>query len=539
MPFLGNYADVDIDGLTAIDSVNSADTVPVDDGDTGTNRKATMSQVKDFILSSPVNTQATTDTATLGSELVTNGAFSADSDWTKGTNWAIAAGVATLTLDGATEGALAQDISVTSGSKYVVQWKQTNSEVNNATITPSIGASSGLAFSAMDTNVVTVQQIITAAATGAVSLAFTPSDGSSGTIVIDDVSVKEITPIPALLCLLDSDGNIETEIRCVEAGGANLSFGLYALQCCTTGIGNIALGQGVLQNATTGQYNIGLGQNSLNKLTVGSYNSGFGYSTLLNNLTGISNIAFGHNALYANTSGNYNSAFGYQALFGNTTGSQNGAFGYSCLYANTIGVGNFAFGHVALALNQGNYCTAIGHSSGRYTIAGGDLTDYDNITCLGYDSRASGDNQVQLGNSSTTTYAYGAVQDRSDERDKADIEDTDLGLEFIEALRPRQFRWDYREDYLESVENEETGEKELVEIPRDGSKKRNRMHQGLIAQEVKEVMDDLGVDFGGYQDHAINEGCDVLSLGYQEFIAPLIKAIQELSARVKDLEARG
>jgi hypothetical protein len=49
-----------------------------------------------------------------------------------------------------------------------------------------------------------------------------------------------------------------------------------------------------------------------------------------------------------------------------------------------------------------------------------------------------------------------------------------------------------------------------------------------VAQEVKVTMDAMGVDFGGYQDHSIKGGDAVLSLGYEELIAPLIKAIQEL-----------
>jgi hypothetical protein len=72
----------------------------------------------------------------------------------------------------------------------------------------------------------------------------------------------------------------------------------------------------------------------------------------------------------------------------------------------------------------------------------------------------------------------------------------------------------------------------LSNIVTDGSKKRNRFHQGFIAQEVME----LNTGFGGVQDHKINGGDDVLSLGYDEFIPPLVKAIQELTERVKELE---
>jgi hypothetical protein len=72
----------------------------------------------------------------------------------------------------------------------------------------------------------------------------------------------------------------------------------------------------------------------------------------------------------------------------------------------------------------------------------------------------------------------------------------------------------------------------------DGSKKRNRFHHGLIAQEVKAVLDAKGIDFGGFQDHKVTGGDDVLSIGYEELIAPMLKAIQELSAKVSELEAK-
>ncbi len=174
------------------------------------------------------------------------------------------------------------------------------------------------------------------------------------------------------------------------------------------------------------------------------------------------------------------------------------------------------------------------------TSAGSSITTETNATCLGNNAQVTASSQVQLGNSSTTTYAYGAVQDRSDERDKADIQDVHLGLDFIEALTPRSYKFDYREDYREHTEDEEGNfipdTRQLGDITHDGTHKRSRLHCGLVAQEVKQVMDDLGVDFAGYQDHSLNGGQDVLSIGYGELIAPMIKAIQELKARVEALE---
>jgi trimeric autotransporter adhesin len=120
----------------------------------------------------------------------------------------------------------------------------------------------------------------------------------------------------------------------------------------------------------------------------------------------------------------------------------------------------------------------------------------------------------------------------------------------VRALRPVDFRWDLREGYrpaqpaapdANASEAERTAYQgrlkrwaeasRLGNLAHDGSKKRTRFHHGLVAQEVADVIKRTGVDFGGYQDHAVKGGDDALSLGYEEFIAPLIKAVQELAAR--------
>lgn len=183
-------------------------------------------------------------------------------------------------------------------------------------------------------------------------------------------------------------------------------------------------------------------------------------------------------------------------------------------------------------LTNGSSNVFLGQNAGRTLVSGADNTGTANSVALGFATQVSGDNQVQLGNSSTTTYVYGTVQNRSDERDKADIRDTELGLDFVNALRPVDYRWDMREDY---VEHDDEGAVVAVH-ERDGSKKRERFHHGLVAQEVAEVLEQQGVDFGGLQDHARDGGADVLSIGYDELIGPLIRAVQQLTARVAELE---
>jgi hypothetical protein len=257
--------------------------------------------------------------------------------------------------------------------------------------------------------------------------------------------------------------------------------------------------------------------------------------------SGGQNTVFGVSAGGSPTSSN-NTAIGYSAAAGLGVGALNNTIvGSLALQSGNIS-SNSALGYGALnALSSGGGCTAIG------TAALSASTNISNSSGLGASAAVTGSNQVQLGDSSTTTYVYGTVQNRSDIRDKADIRDTQLGLGFINALRPVDYKWDARDDYKPPMPEDLTDKEamaawceacDLSNITHDGSKKRNRYHHGLIAQEVKAVLDAQGIDFGGYQDHKVQGGQDVMSIGYDELIAPLIKAIQELTARVKELEAK-
>jgi hypothetical protein len=261
------------------------------------------------------------------------------------------------------------------------------------------------------------------------------------------------------------------------------------------------------------------------------------------------------------SSGTSNTVFGSTAHASATTGSQNTIIGRAAGNALTVATNCTAIGNQALINGTAGANTAIGSIALSALTAGAgyanntalgyaalsSLTAYSNATGLGANTDVTGNNQVQIGDAATTTYVYGTVQNRSDLRDKTEIRDTQLGLSFINSLRPVDYKWDMREDYKPArpydVENKEEmaiwlEACKLSNINRDGSKKRNRLHHGLIAQEVKAVLDAQGIDFGGFQDHKVAGGDDVLSIGYDELIAPLIKAIQELTARVQQLEAK-
>ena len=247
-------------------------------------------------------------------------------------------------------------------------------------------------------------------------------------------------------------------------------------------------------------------------------------SSTLDKSNGGNNIAIGNWAMSNSTTGSYNIAIGDSSMF-NTVGDNNVAVGYSSGNSIDSGLNNTLVGtESGYNITTGTNNTVIGYRA-AYSTINGTIT---NSTFLGANTDVTGSNQVQLGDSSTSTYVYGTVQNRSDERDKADIRDTVLGLDFIKQLRPVDFKWNYREDYTEVAQDGT-----ISHLPNDGSKTRNRYHHGVIAQEVKSVIDSSGLDFGGYQDHSVSGGSDVKSIGYDEFVGPLIKAVQQLSSIVE------
>ena len=122
-----------------------------------------------------------------------------------------------------------------------------------------------------------------------------------------------------------------------------------------------------------------------------------------------------------------------------------------------------------------------------------------------------------------TIYSNTGTINTSDQRLKTEIAPSQLGLNFINELNPVSYK------FIEG--GKEIVDGDIVSIP--GS----RTHYGLIAQEVKTVLDESGVaDFAGWVKMDIAEEDSMQGLRYDQFIAPLIKAVQELTARVKALE---
>ena len=138
-------------------------------------------------------------------------------------------------------------------------------------------------------------------------------------------------------------------------------------------------------------------------------------------------------------------------------------------------------------------------------------------------------------------FATTATISTSDRNEKTEISGSDLGLNLIKKLKPVKYKF---------INNTS-----------------DRFHYGLISQDVSSSLGELGVptkDFAGYiETHHYTSGSyqipnvddlDKLDieeknidnwqhikgygLRYEEFISPMIKAIQQLSEKVEELEAR-
>jgi len=131
----------------------------------------------------------------------------------------------------------------------------------------------------------------------------------------------------------------------------------------------------------------------------------------------------------------------------------------------------------------------------------------------------------------TSVWAANGTIQTSDERAKTEIADSALGTSFIKALRPVSFKWI------------EGGKKPTGELDDENnwlyeSVPGSRTHWGFIAQEVKAAIDSAGVDFGGWILSEKEDPDSTQALRYDQFIAPLTKALQEALERIEILETK-
>lgn len=294
-------------------------------------------------------------------------------------------------------------------------------------------------------------------------------------------------------------------------GYFNTAMGFNSLYLNSTGYWNTAVGSSSLATNSSGYENTALGLGTLYLNTSGYDNTAIGVQSLRENTTGSQNTATGFRSLYSNTSGTYNTAVGWYSLYSNTVMSQNTAVGYHSLSSNNQGSGNTAVGSYALRFNSsGSYNTCVGSS------AGFSITTGSSLTCLGNNSEPSSPtatNQITLGDNLITSLRCNVttITSLSDARDKKNIRDLDLGIDFLMKIQPRLFNWDKREWYENNIS--------------DGSKIQETPTAGFIAQELDSVQIKENAE---WLNLVLKDNPEKLEATPGNLFPVVVKAIQEL-----------
>ena len=271
-------------------------------------------------------------------------------------------------------------------------------------------------------------------------------------------------------------------------------------------------------NASAPSTSTAFGVNVLGSST-GDDNVGVGYLSLLSNGAGVGNVAIGREALRDNVNAGSSVAVGRNAAsFSESSGVT--AIGTQALFANVSGVGLAAVGYQALSQSTGSQNTALGY------LAGLSVTSGSNLTLVGWNaqpSAATTTNEITLGDAAVATLrcAVTSITAISDARDKADVQDLTLGLDFLKTVHPVQFKWDRRDWYADGVS--------------DGSKKRAAFEPGFIAQELDAAQTAANAQ---WLSLVLKENPDRLEATPMRLFPVVVKACQELAAKVQAAEAR-
>jgi hypothetical protein len=310
--------------------------------------------------------------------------------------------------------------------------------------------------------------------------------------------------------------------------GNNVTVSGVAIDSPTTN--SIAVGTNALASVTTGLRNIAIGTDALSSITTGNNSVAIGNNALKNwNNVNVC-VAVGTDSLMSNIVGTQNTAFGFQTLK-NTTAANNSAFGHNALNNNLAGTGNAAFGSLAATtFTSGGSNTFIGFQAG-YALASGNNNIFVGVSGVGPTFLSSGDNniligniaqpstpivndEITLGNSANTVLrcAVTSITSLSDSRDKEEVAELAVGLEFVKELNPVSFVWNDRN---------ESGKHGVKDF-------------GFIAQDLKstqekyEMAETLGLVYEANPEK--------LEASYGKLIPILVQAIKELSAKVEALE---
>ena len=334
----------------------------------------------------------------------------------------------------------------------------------------------------------------------------------------------------------------------VTTGTQNTLVGGLAGDALTTGTDNVAIGYAALSAEDAHGLNVAIGSQALRVQNAGAnaYNVGIGYNAGGSISTGVNNTLLGGVAGDALTTGTDNIAIGFTALSTDTEGNKTTAIGRTALLSQNFTTSTDSY-NVAVGYDAGRNVTTGTQNTYIGGLAGDTVTTGTNNTLVGYNVDCQNSvNAIGIGHgfdSASDFFKFGKASNvvsnnftanatfsrSSDQRWKKDITtNTDCGLDFIKALRTVTYKWKAPSE-LDASLSEYNSEKTSADFT-------TKMY-GFIAQEVKQAMDDNSVtDFAGWVVDETSED-NKQGVSYEMFVVPLVKAIQELEARVAALES--
>ena len=354
----------------------------------------------------------------------------------------------------------------------------------------------------------------------------------------------------------DTDGSWEYIIT-DEASSYDQSNGVHRFRCSVSGTaGTDATQVDVmkldvdsvvsLSNVDAGTSNTIFGKNAGDAIAAGgNYNAFFGEEAGGAVSTGDNNAAFGYGALDALTTASNMTAVGYGALGATTApAAPSTAVGAAALALMTgDGINNTAVGFAAAgAVTTGDSITVVGSNSCTTLTTGGTCTiigagsDVSAATAAGQIVIGDGlagtaDSRVHIGDGTSHIYndynTNNTWTHSSDERQKRNIQDNELGLDFLLKIKPRTFQ------LKAQIDMPKEWFPKIKPIDMETEAPENWLH-GFVAQEVKEAMDQVGCkEFAGWD--VIDTGRQQVS--FEAFVPPIVSAIQELSKKDDELES--
>jgi len=365
----------------------------------------------------------------------------------------------------------------------------------------------------------------------------------------------------------------------LTSGAGNIFIGTEAGDKTDDGDGNVGIGLRAL-GANCADQNTAVGASALAACT-GRDNTAVGFSAGTTNIGGLENTAVGVFALRFNATGNNSTAVGNQALHRSlannntavgglaaeqvTSGTQNTFIGAKAgenatTPDSSVFIGFNAGGDAIVTGNQNvligqdagknitsaNTSVMIGFNNGDAMVNGGantsvgsgnsfSSTGVDTEFIYGRNATGGGAATMTIGNGDTdATLAIDGSDTSwaaaSDLRLKKNIVTSTAGLSFIKELRPIQYEWKNRGEVDSSITRYH--EADSTEPCRGVG---GTFH-GFVAQEVKTAIDNHSSQFSDKHNIWRERVDGIQSVSPGNLVPMLVKAIQELEARIATLE---